>query len=397
MEAVAVHEEAEPGDRSRYQLQEREERHLICTSAANIKLFVERGLSISASTRRRYPDQSIFLDGAYSEAPFLDNESRQYSLDHHAGCIRGFTLATCEQAVVMLLQGLPLDEGEWRLYINEPDLDALLSAWVLMNHTELLRNESALLEAAMPIIRVEGVIDAHGLERSVLTGLPREIYRRRREEIDLLSTDERRLKASGEWTTIDLVEYARGMLDAIDRLLVPEEQLDELLSTELIEVGRAVLPHNKIALLCRSGRGIYAVESDLKARYERQLGVIILDQGDGRFTLRQVDPFLTKNLQALYELLNDEDANVHDDNTWGGSTDIGGSPRDGGSALTGEEILVLLGDCYAERTWWSRLWRTGGRRWRRWRAQSPSSGETALVVVEKNTALRRLWRWLVEH
>jgi hypothetical protein len=380
-------------DRSRYQFVEKEEqRLLVCTSAPNIKLYVERGLTITSSTRKRYPRQSIFLDGVFNDAPFLDNENRQYSFDHHAGCVRAFTLATCEQAVVMLLQGLPLDEGEWHVYVNEPDLDSLLAAWVLLNHAELRKDDNALLHRAMPIIRVEGVIDAHGLERSVLTGLPAELYEKYRGMIDELSADERKLKASGDWASTDLVAYTNQALSSIDRMVFPQEQLDELLSTELIELGRAVIQHRKIALLVRSARGIYAVESDLKARYERQLGVIILEQSGRRFTVRQVDPFLTRNLGHLYELLNEEDGEVAEDNTWGGSTDIGGSPRKNGSALDGEQILELVADCYAERGVFARAWRATARKWRRWRA-ARASEQRALVKQERTPWWKRFSFW----
>jgi len=384
MEAVAIQPVEPEQDRTRYQLQQKEDqRHLVCTSAPNIKLVVERGLTVTSGSRKKYPNQSIFLDGVFNEAPFLDNESRQYSFDHHAGCIRAFTMATCEQAVVMLLQGLPLDEGEWHLYINEPDLDSLLAAWVLLNHSELMKNEGALLKRAMPIIRVEGVIDAHGLERTVLTGLPDDLFMETKSTIDELSAEERRFKTSGEWAALDLLQYANAALTEIDRKLFPAEQLTELLSTELIELGRAVIQHRKIALLCRSARGIYAVESDLKARYERQLGIIILEQSGRRFTVRQVDPFLTRNLADLYEMLNEEDSEVGPENTWGGSSDIGGSPRQNGSALTGEEILQIVADCYAERGWVARAWRATARRYKRWRAAKAARESTALVVPEQ--------------
>ena len=38
----------------------------------------------------------------------------------------------------------------------------LLAAWVLLNHVELLSGEGELLRVAMPLLRLEGVIDAHG-------------------------------------------------------------------------------------------------------------------------------------------------------------------------------------------------------------------------------------------
>ena len=88
----------------------------------SIALRIERGLTVDSRARKRYGPQTIFLDGVYNGAPFCDNEARHYSLDHHAGCVRAFTLATCEQAAVMLLQGLPLF-GEGLIYpFNEDQI-----------------------------------------------------------------------------------------------------------------------------------------------------------------------------------------------------------------------------------------------------------------------------------
>jgi hypothetical protein len=353
--------------RAHYELVAKENRYLVSTTSPNIKLCVARGLSVTAAARKRYPEQTIFLDGVYAEEPFLDNEARQYSFDHHAGCLRPFTLATCEQAVVMLLQGLPLEEGEWHVYVNEPDLDALLAAWVLLNHAELRRSGSDLLRRAMPIIRVEGVIDAHGLERSVLTGFSEDLHARIKQQIDELMSEERELKSKGEWSTTDGLEYALRTIERIDRLIYPEDYLDQLLQSEIIEVARRPIQQRKLAVLCRSSSGIYGVESELKARYEKQIGVIILDQGGGRFTLRQVDPFLTRNLAALYKLLNRVDPSASKQDRWGGSSDIGGSPRQSGTGLSPEAILSLVAEDFADGGWVLRIWRRiiALRWWRR--------------------------------
>jgi hypothetical protein len=346
-------------------------RFLVSTTSPNLKLYIERGLCVTPGSRKRYPRQTIFLDGVFNDAPFLDNESRQYSLDHHAGCLRPFTLATCEQSAVMLLQGLPLEEGEWHIYVNEPDLDALLAAWILLNHADLRRKDGELLQRVMPFIRLEGVIDAHGLQRTVLAGLPPDVYRVTKEVIDELMSEELQLRAQGMWSTTDVLEYAHRTLERIDRSFFPEGYLTHLLESEMIEVARAPIQQRRLAVLCRSSRGIYNVEAELKLRYEKQLGVIILDQGDGRFTLRQVDPFLTRSLAHAFKLLNREDPGVSRGDMWGGSADIGGSPRRNGTRLSGEAILGLIAEEYGEGGWVQRSLRRilALRWWRRWRKE----------------------------
>lgn len=361
LDAEAAEGVAGTRDRGRYRVVEREgRRFIVSANAPNVELHVERGLSVDAGGRKRFGAQAIFLDGVHTGAPFCDNEARQYSLDHHAGCVRTFTLASCEQAVVMLLQGLPLSTGRWTLWVNDPDLDSMLAAWVLMNHVELLRDERALLRHAMPAIRLEGVIDAHGTDREILTALPEDALAAAQAQVDRLMAAELEVKKTGRWTEIDFADYACEHLERIDAELLPHSAVDELL--ELEELGRATLFNDRIAVLLESSLGIYAVEERLKERYGAALGVIVLRIGEDRYTLRLSDAFLPKDLEAVYDALNRADPRARkrgkNPNVWGGSTDIGGSPRETGTGLDGQAILDVVADVLGPHVpWWRRLWR----------------------------------------
>ncbi|MGE0785060.1 MAG: hypothetical protein AB7S26_05175 [Sandaracinaceae bacterium] len=339
----------------RYRIVERDgARVVISRNAPNIALHLVPGLSVDERGRKQFEAQTIFLDGVYTGPPFLDNEARHYSLDHHAGCVRSFTLATCEQAVVILLQGLPLASGTWQVYINDPDLDSMLAAWVLFNHVELLRDERALLERAMPMIRLEGVIDAHGTDRELLAAFPPELHARAKAVLDELMVRERELKKQGVWFKTDWQEYACEALGSIDTHLIGEQAVGELL--ELPELGRASLTNDRIAVLVTSDLGIYEVEARLKDRYGATLGLIVLEIGKDRYTLRLCDAFLRANLEAVYKALNRADPKVSGNNRWGGSGDIGGSPRAEGSGLSGEQILEIVhGALGPKEPWWERV------------------------------------------
>lgn len=342
---------------SRYERGEREGRsYLVCQDAPRLLLYVERGLLVAEGSRKKYPRQSIFLDGAYDGPPFLDNEARQYSLDHHGGCVRSYTLATCEQAAVLLAQGLPLGEGTWHLYVNGPDLDAVLAAWLLMNHVELTRDE-AIFADVMPFVRVEGTIDAHGFDKPLLSGLPLPVFDLHKKHIDELLAEERQLKQEGRWGQCDWLDYTQSLLRRLDQRLYPPGHLSNLV--EITELAQAPLAGGKLAVLCSSRQGIYAVEQHLKKRYEKQLAVIVLYAGSGTFTLRQTDPFQQKTLEAVYAALDKRDPAVSTAapdsgegnpgdtaNHWGGSADIGGSPRATGSKLSGEDVLRVVQQVY---------------------------------------------------
>lgn len=344
---------------SRYRVAEHESRRVIVAEdARNIRLFVIPGLAVTEEERRSYSEQSIFLDGAFHGAPFLDNERRQYSLDHHEGTVRPFTLSTCEQAAVLLLKGLPLSEGKWSLYVNQPDLDALLGAWVLMNHRELLAGDAAILRAVMPLLRVEGVIDSHGLEMAALSALPDEEYVLQKSRLDQLLSVEREHRAAGTWDNLDLVDYSCDRLSAVDALLTDAGVLRERAPVEVLATRD--IQGEKVVVLCRSTGGIYEVEARLRELYANSLGVVLLETGEHRYTLKQVDPFLSRDLVALYQALNARDSQAKSQgengaNLWGGSADIGGSPRGSGTGLTAEEILDIAARVYRGTSWFKRL------------------------------------------
>jgi hypothetical protein len=356
-------------------------RGIVCSNSSNVLLRIAPGLTVNRRGRRRYPPRTIFLDGVYGGAPFCDNEERHYSLDHHAGCVRGFTLATCEQAVVMLLQGMPLSVGEWTVYVNDPDLDSVLAAWVLMNHLDLLRKDRAALRTALPLIRLEGVIDAHGTDLELFAALPEPLHQETRATIDRLMKRERELKSAGKWFAADWIEYTRELLGAIDAVVFSPETLAEL--ARVREVGQVSLG-DRIALLLRSTDGIYAVEATLKERYGASIGLIVLELGDGRFTLRRVDTFLKRDLTSVYRLLNRRDPKARPDgdppNLWGGSGDIGGAPRMTGTGLSGQEILEVVREVLGPQpTWFERAWNL----WRRLR-EARSAAPTAPLLPPGN-------------
>ena len=80
------------------------ERVLICLEAPNLNVHIEAGLSISGSVAHKSPSGTIFLDGVAQTEPFLDHERQVYNLDHHEGCVRAFTLSSCEQTLVMYMK-----------------------------------------------------------------------------------------------------------------------------------------------------------------------------------------------------------------------------------------------------------------------------------------------------
>jgi len=337
----------------RYQLKDDEKGpYLTCVEASNIAVRIERGLSVSSSAARKYQKGTIFLDGAAQGEPFMDAAKGVYNLDHHEGCVRSFTLATCEQAMIVILKGLDLDDESWTVWANEPDFDAVLAIWLLLNHRRLDGDDPTLRRRMMPIVRLQGVIDAHGFELQELTAFPPQLQQTTLQTINDLRSEELALKERGEWATTDLLEFTHSSLRRIDELFYSPGDFEGMREVE--ELARVRISPQRLAVACRSEAGVYEVEEQLKEVHGDRLGLLILQKDERTYTLRQVDPFLPTNLDDLYERLNLLDGAVAENQRWGGSGDIGGSPRGRGTDLSIEEIMDIC-------RWVFRM-PTGGRR-----------------------------------
>lgn len=161
---------------NRYSIRVRgEERVLVCSESPTISVRLERGLSVSAGATLKAPSGTLYLDGAAQGGPFLNTGKDILNLDHHEGCVRAFTVATCEQAMIVVRRGLDLQRRDWVIWTNEPDLDTVLAIWVLLNHLKLNDPDPEIRTRLMPLVRLEGAIDAHGLEMQELCGFPPEV------------------------------------------------------------------------------------------------------------------------------------------------------------------------------------------------------------------------------
>ena len=327
------------------------DRVLTCLEAPNLQVVIKAGLTVTASAARKAPPGTIYLDGVAQTEPFLDHEKKVYNLDHHEGCVRTFTLATCEQALIMCVKGLDLRDREWKIFANEPDLDTIQSIWIILNHQRINNREAVHRRSLFALVRLEGVIDALGLELRELSGLPADLIKKLMRVIDRLRTEELELKKAGEWTQTDFLVYTFGVLRKLDQFLIKLGELDDFKGVE--ELARIELTNNRIAVVVASDLGIYELEPHLTKLYGNRLGWVALRKGETDYTLRQMDLFMPVNLEDLYQRLNFMDPAVKGRmgvSRWGGSGDIGGSPRDRGTRLSPRAIVSACRDVIEKRS-----------------------------------------------
>jgi len=315
------------------------EKVVSCLEAPNLAVRVIPGLTVSATAAKKAAAGTIYLDGVAQSEPFMDHERKVYNLDHHEGCVRPFTLSTCEQVLVMIMKGLDLRDREWNIYANEPDLDTILAIWLIFNHLRIARKDSLHVRFLYALVRLEGVIDSLGLELREFSGLPTDMLRKTQRVIDFLRRREIRLKKEGLWQQTDFQEYCVGVLHQIDRILYKTGELTDFKGIK--ELARVDLTDERIVAVVEAESGIYELEAQLNHLYGARLGMVALRKSPQTYTLRRMDLFMPGDLEPVYERLNFLDPAVRGSaksDRWGGSADIGGSPRSGGTRLSPREI-----------------------------------------------------------
>lgn len=329
-----------------------DERVLNCLEAPNLNVHIENGLAFSASVAKKSPRGTIFLDGVAQCEPFMDHERQVYNLDHHEGCVRAFTLATCEQALVMYMKGLDLQSREWNVFANEPDLDTLLAIWILLNHARIGSQDTTQRRILFALVRYEGVIDALGLELKELSALPPELMRKIQRVVDRLRSEELAIKSEGKWEKSDYLSYTAKILHKIDQIFYKASDFSDYHGVE--ELARIDLTDKRIAAVVEADMGIYEVEPYLNKLYGNRLGVVFLKKGTATYTVRQMDLFMPLTLEDVYDRLNFIDPAVKCrtlSNKWGGAAEIGGSPRESGTALDPQEIVQACRDAVRKPDW----------------------------------------------
>lgn len=269
------------------------------------------------------PPFSIAIDGFVS-GPKIDTENHRFSFDHHAGCLRFCTQASCSQCLTAILLGL--DPENYTLYLNDCDLDVAMSVW-------LLQNQSRIREPlVMKLVNAIGLADAYAGAIS-LNGMSKTV-----EWISAVELDFKKDKSSYE---IICNGNLRHLLDATLRRIdqyVDGEAGIEIAKQEKHTDYKILRNENNYVVVQSSNAHIYS--TIYAAGFDRIVLIRPLDNGSLAVSLAKRSDFVDNfNLINMYEKLNEVEAG------WGGSSSIGGAPRlpDGTrSKLSLEKIIEII-------------------------------------------------------
>jgi hypothetical protein len=302
------------------------------------RLFVLRGFQVDRKKLENpeHPNNTIYLDGA-CQGPYQDVARHVYSLDHHDGCYRSITIASCEQALRLTRKKIIGSVG-FNIVANEPDADTVLAAWQIL-HADRMAFDKRLFRKVRPLVNLEGNIDSHGFGHEEFTDLSQESLEENRRRLDYVFAEERELKAKGKWEKTDLLDYVRRALARLDKLAQIDERLGE--SVRIDGLDETQLSEDKhFTLVISSSSNIYNVENEIlkrERRKKRKCACILFHDGRTKFTLKLIGFVSEFDLKPVYARLNDAEdsaklnSGVLDDkflnNGWGGSPQVGGAPR----------------------------------------------------------------------
>ena len=296
------------------------------TVDAMARLRPHPGASVTFEEFLDTPGPAVALDG-YVRGPSRW-DLHHASFDHHEGCSRFTTRATCEQVALAIRSHCPVlvdEQGRSRpeltVHVNDDDPDVALSWW-LCTHPQEVGNPK--LDR---LLVLEGVLDASG-------GMLR-----------AGAVDELQQLA---WVIEPWVEARhRGPRDEAACRGVVEAVADRITAMVAGRAGQ-VTHANQYDVLARRGT-VWAVrEHHPLARCQVVADgataiVAVRSTGNGSmdYSLALADPWSAPALTPLYAAL-DRLEGRDEGHGWGGSDTVGGSPRGSGSSLPVDVVVEHL-------------------------------------------------------
>lgn len=312
------------------------------------KFFVKRGFAISYECETKF--NTIYLDGAF-KGPLFDVKRKTFSLDHHENCIRQITKSSCEQALLFAKYGT-FDDIAYDIIGNDPDLDTILAGWILLNVDQIKNSE--VFKKILPLILVAGNIDSYGFGFEEITGLSSEIILQEKNRLNWLREDEVKIKSSGEWNNIDYTKYTLSVFNKLDKFIFYNSNSNSFSIKIKNEEYHPLINGKNLLFIEDSRLSIYDAE-ELFIKDDNSIECIILSDGNGKYTIKLSKIISKYLLDTVWIVLSNAEmlekrkkgftpeyqTQTYFTN-WGGSSNIGGSPRysDGKNSFLDKDKII---------------------------------------------------------
>ncbi len=287
---------------------------------------------------KNFPTFSIALDGAVAGGPnfLLRPDGPLATFNHHEGCDRLATRATCRQVLMAIRMGLfqsfrnSTNEVKITALCDDCDEDVCLSVF-LLKHGHLF--EHPFNPALNRLVAIEDELDATAGSYPYPPDLP--IMR----QIFWIFEPYRLFRHSGGLSRLNPREFESVVTDVESRITRHIMGEGEAISPDIrygtIGVNRGWSIIKEVGVDARLG----AIGDGIKAY------VLVRARPNGRFTyiIGRVSAFIAHfNNDNIYEALNQAEGLATNPDRWGGGNTIGGSPRIAGSGLDPEELAGIV-------------------------------------------------------
>jgi hypothetical protein len=267
-----------------------------------MKLVIERGRVVPFEA---LPPRSIALDG-YVQGPAIDAECERYSFDHHGGCVRHATRATCEQVRDAIVLGLA--PAGFTVFCNDVDLDTALSLWLLANP------HRAAEELVGQLVVSAGHLDAHSGAWPIGEAM--------RHVVEWLSEPETTARADGSYWSMNNAQLARLLGDMSRRVDVYTHGQARADVTKFAIDESYVIEHTGSDWVMARTVGTRAHAALFRDGHTRVVIYRQLPDGSYGYTIAKRSEFVkffpvVEILQTLAKI----------EPGWGGGSTIGGAPR----------------------------------------------------------------------
>lgn len=283
--------------------------------------------------RTTRPVGSIALDGFVIGEPRFDPDGPYLNANHHENVDRLATLSSAQQILVDTQMGMDKAftvDGKFspNVFVNDCDQD-VCAAWYLLDNISEAKHPSPALNR---FIQVAGLLDV------TAGAFPFDKDQRILGELTWVFEPYALFRASGEMSKKDNAQYKSVIEDVglrIGRHLMGRGETAEL-DLRYRKIGGG-LGWTMIAEEGKDGR-VGAMRDGIEAYVAAQE----LENNRWRYSIARLSEFIPFDIPAILERLNQVEGTTND--TWGGATIVGGSPRVGASKLSPTEVEAIINE-----------------------------------------------------
>ncbi len=304
----------------------------------SIELFVKPSEGIVSWDKfcNNYPKFSIALDGFVNEGPIFNEDKMMLNLNHHEGVDRLATRATCAQTLMSIRQGLFQSfrnniGAVANVYANDCDEDVCTSWFLLHNHHLVVGTMNPMINK---LVSIEDALDSTAGAYPYPADLP--IL----QELAWVFEPYRQFRLSGGLENRNEASFKSIITDVESRIL-----------SHVTGHGKSIPLDIRYEVMYSGHNWSMVKENGAHARTGMfadgiKAYVSVRERKDGKYsyTLGRLSPFIKFPLIKFTNIFNEVDDSVSDNDRWGGGNNIMGSPRNAGSSIKPDQIILLINE-----------------------------------------------------